>query len=64
MASCVRAEEVCPIVLSKAERIHWPIKEPASEQELLENIMLERFRIARDELKVKLEQFTLKRQLI
>ncbi|MCE3009169.1 MAG: arsenate reductase ArsC [Proteobacteria bacterium] len=26
------AEEVCPVILNRAERLHWPLKDPAATQ--------------------------------
>lgn len=48
------AEEVCPVLLSNAARLHWPIKDPAKVEEAQK---AEAFRTARDEIKKKLEQF-------
>ncbi len=48
------AEEVCPVFLGKARRLHWPIPDPASEQPLGREEMLERFRTARDEIQRRL----------
>lgn len=46
------AEEVCPVILSAAPRLHWPISDPAStDPTLTREDMLGRFRAARDELK-------------
>ncbi len=42
------AEEVCPAFLGKAERLHWPVDDPASKTPLPEAEMLARFRTARD----------------
>ncbi|MEW6435241.1 MAG: arsenate reductase ArsC [Myxococcota bacterium] len=44
------AEEVCPVFLGKATRLHWPLPDPASAEPLPREVMLERFRAARDEL--------------
>ena len=50
------AEEVCPIFLGKAERLHWPIPDPASEDPALTPEDLRtRFRAGRDELRRRLE---------
>ncbi|MCE1204246.1 MAG: arsenate reductase ArsC [Holophagaceae bacterium] len=50
------AEEVCPAFLGKAERLHWPIPDPASEDPALTAEELQaRFRIARDEITRRLE---------
>jgi arsenate reductase len=51
------AEEVCPVFLGRARRLHWPIPDPASEQPLEREVMLQRFRTARDEIKSRLEQW-------
>jgi len=50
------AEEVCPAFLGKAERLHWPIPDPAATQagESREQ-QLDRFRRARDEIGQRLE---------
>lgn len=50
------AEEVCPLFLGKARRLHWPIEDPASEDaSLSREQMLARFRTARDRIGAKLE---------
>jgi len=52
------AEEVCPVFLSKARRIHWPIPDPASKDSTIpHDEMLARFRTARDTIRGKLEAF-------
>lgn len=51
------AEEVCPVFLGKATRLHWPIPDPASKDALPRGEMLQRFRTARDTIKGKLERF-------
>lgn len=43
------AEEVCPIVISNAQRIHWPLPDPASAPRGTE---LETFRKTRDDISV------------
>lgn len=48
------AEEVCPAIITKAHRLHWPIKDPASVQE---EKKADAFRSARGEIKAKLEAF-------
>ncbi|MGH8630510.1 MAG: arsenate reductase ArsC [Burkholderiales bacterium] len=49
------AEEVCPVFLHKAERLHWPLADPGvgggSEGQILQ-----RFRQTRDEIARRLEQ--------
>lgn len=50
------AEEVCPVFLGKAKRLHWPIADPASrDASLTREEMLTRFRVARDALRARLE---------
>jgi arsenate reductase len=52
------AEEVCPVVLGAARRLHWPIPDPASDDPALDRAaMLARFRAARDELRARLAAF-------
>lgn len=48
------AEEVCPVLPSKAKRLHWPIKDPARVEE---NMKAEAFRISRDQIKEMIERF-------
>jgi arsenate reductase len=49
------AEEVCPVFLGRATRLHWPLPDPASPEPLPREVMLARFRAARDELQRRLE---------
>jgi protein-tyrosine-phosphatase/catechol 2,3-dioxygenase-like lactoylglutathione lyase family enzyme len=50
------AEEVCPVFLGKARRLHWPIADPASKDTtILREEMLTRFRTARDQIQGRLE---------
>jgi arsenate reductase len=50
------AEEVCPAFLGKAERLHWPIPDPASDDpSLTPDQLRERFRAGRDEIRRRLE---------
>ena len=49
------AEEVCPLFLGKAERLHWPIPDPASDDpDLSRDELLARFRAARDAIAARL----------
>lgn len=48
------AEEVCPMLPSKANRLHWPIKDPAS---AAEEEKPEAFRKAMREIREKLIEF-------
>ncbi len=50
------AEEVCPVFLSDAKRYHWPIDDPDTDDASVgDKQMLERFRQARDKIKMRLE---------
>jgi arsenate reductase len=50
------AEEVCPVFLGKARRLHWPIQDPASDDPTLSrDEMLTRFRTAREQIQGRLE---------
>ncbi len=51
------AEEVCPVVITKAKKLHWPIDDPASKEALGETVFKERFRKARDILTEKIKTF-------
>jgi arsenate reductase len=52
------AEEVCPVFLGKARRIHWPIPDPASaDPTLTRDELLTRFRSARDTIRARLQEF-------
>jgi arsenate reductase len=56
------AEEVCPVFLGKAERLHWPIADPASnDASIPREEMLRRFRQARDTLREKIDRFAAER---
>jgi ACR3 family arsenite transporter len=51
------AEEVCPVFLGSAQRLHWPIADPASADPAMpREELLARFRTARDALRGKIEQ--------
>ena len=54
------AEEVCPVLISKATKLHWPLSDPAGKGGTDEE-QLARFRMTRDEIKKRLELF--KREL-
>lgn len=50
------AEEVCPVFLGGATRLHWPIPDPASDDPALTpDELLARFRAARDEIRRRLD---------
>jgi arsenate reductase (thioredoxin) len=48
------AEEVCPTLPSKAQRLHWPIPDPAG---VPEDKKPDAFRAAREEIKKRLAAF-------
>ena len=50
------AEEVCPIYLGAARRLHWPLPDPAGHAES-EAASLERFRAVRDDLRERIRRF-------
>ena len=50
------AEEVCPLLVSKARKLHWPLSDPAGQGGSDEE-QLQRFRETRDELRKRLETF-------
>jgi arsenate reductase (thioredoxin) len=50
------AEEVCPMVLSSAKKLHWPFPDPASPGKS-DAEKLDAFRKARDGIKARIEQF-------
>lgn len=51
------AEEVCPVFLGRARRLHWPIPDPASKDPSIpREAMLTRFRTARDTIRGMLER--------
>ena len=53
------AEEVCPLFLGAATRLHWPIDDPASaDPALTDEELLARFRRARDEIDARLDEVT------
>ncbi len=50
------AEQVCPVFLGKARRLHWPILDPVSKDPSLSpDEMRARFRAARDEIQGRLQ---------
>ncbi len=50
------AEEVCPVYLGAARRLHWPLPDPAGHG-AAEAADIERFRTVRDELARRIERF-------
>lgn len=51
------AEEVCPTLLSRAKKHHWPFPDPATKEPLPEAEALSRFREARDAIAARLREF-------
>lgn len=50
------AEEVCPVFLSRAPRMHWPLQDPDRKHEdLTHEERLQHFRVARDQIRARLE---------
>jgi arsenate reductase (thioredoxin) len=50
------AEEVCPVFLSRAPRMHWPLQDPdRKHEELTDAERLQHFRVARDQIHARLE---------
>ncbi|TXD39754.1 hypothetical protein FRC96_05640 [Lujinxingia vulgaris] len=50
------AEEVCPVFLSNAARMHWPLQDPDRKNEdLSDDERLSHFRTARDQIRRRLE---------
>ena len=51
------AEEVCPVFLSDAPRLHWPLADPVRRHEdLTHEERLGHFRVARDELRHRIDE--------
>ena len=50
------AEEVCPVFLSRAPRMHWPLQDPDRKHEdLTDEERLQHFRVARDQIRARIE---------
>ena len=49
------AEEVCPVFLGKAKKLHWPFPDPAVKG-MADSELLVKFREVRDAIKLKIEQ--------
>ncbi|HVQ41328.1 MAG TPA: arsenate reductase ArsC [Vicinamibacterales bacterium] len=52
------ADEVCPVVPGRVERLHWPLPDPVAAPPAM---MVEAFRSVRDDLKQRLEGEGMKR---
>ncbi|HEY5936527.1 MAG TPA: arsenate reductase ArsC [Kofleriaceae bacterium] len=54
------AEEVCPVWLGNAKRLHWPLPDPASDDpDLTPEDLRARFRSARDEIDRRLAELAI-----
>lgn len=51
------AEEACPMMVSKAMKLHWPHPDPATKEPISDDEALKSFRIARDAIMAKLKEF-------
>ena len=51
------ADEVCPTMVSKAKKLHWPFPDPATKEIIPEDESLKRFREARDAILKRMEEF-------
>jgi len=51
------ADEVCPILVSKAKKLHWPFPDPATKESVPEDEALNRFKNARDAISKRLLVF-------
>ncbi len=58
------AEEACPVFLSNAPRMHWPLQDPdRKHQQLTHEQRLHHFRVARDQLRARLDVLAAQRNL-
>ncbi|TXD37441.1 arsenate reductase ArsC [Lujinxingia vulgaris] len=58
------AEEVCPVFLSEAQRMHWPLQDPDRKNEdLSDEERLQYFRIAREQIRERLEALAAMREV-
>ena len=52
------ADEVCPILPGRVQRLHWPIPDPASDDPAISaEDLRRRFRVARDEVQARISKF-------
>lgn len=51
------AEEVCPTMVSRAKKLHWPLPDPAGHENLPSEDRLNLFRKTRDTIKDRLVAF-------
>ncbi len=50
------AEEVCPVVHSGAQQLHWPLPDPAGHGDMIRH-QIDAFRNTRDEIRRRLDAF-------
>lgn len=51
------AEEVCPTMVCKAKKHHWPFPDPTAKENISDSESLKRFRDARDSIRARLKEF-------
>ena len=51
------AEEICPVLVSKGKKLHWPLPDPAGNDQLSKEERLVKFRDTREAIKAKLLKF-------
>jgi arsenate reductase (thioredoxin) len=51
------AEEVCPVIVSRARKLHWPHADPVSKEPISDADLQQRFREARDNILERLIEF-------
>jgi arsenate reductase len=56
------AEEVCPVYLGTARRLHWPLPDPAGQAGDADGI--ERFRTVRDELRRRIAEWLAEEEIV
>ncbi len=49
-------EEACPTVPGNAQKLHWPLPDPAADREMI-RYQVDAFRSVRDEIRQRLESF-------
>ena len=57
------AEEVCPLIQTKAQKLHWPFPDPASKDPISDAEALNRFQIARESINAKIKTFKAEKRL-
>lgn len=57
------ADEVCPVFLGRAEKLHWPFSDPAAATGSAQD-KLASFRVVREQIRARLEQWLSERNLL